>query len=176
MLSGGFRFSSRSVFSGHLELGQMTVQPATDRAPAYRGPFLDSQVTLRIGDAQSVELATHRSTMNSFYDSAVYTIWSMYQAGIRQALGRRFDVGLRFMYNDLHYPGLGGQSEVTRTHELSLGYNWKTARFSVFGQYWGRQSPFASFRGYDGWRFGVRLTTPRLVADPQGIFLNGIQM
>jgi hypothetical protein len=175
----GIETSPRALIAGSAQIGYRLARPLNDRTPAFSGPVGRVGLSTTWRDMLSLGVGAERDFEYSYHPDRFYFVYDLYEASVRQALWRRFDVGARASYTTMRHRAFVAPDAVDpafREYLIETGGSvglrvTRGSRIGVFVQQWERRS---GGRPYKSQRVGLELTLGKLTATERGVTVHGL--
>lgn len=176
----GIQLKPRTAIAGDVRVGYRIAEMLGDASPDFSGITARGGISFTWRDMLALSGGAERDLDYSFQADRPYFVYDLYEAAIRQAVGRRFDVGGSVSNTTLTYrffdpapvtASVEGQSRSQiRGATISLGLRLtRRSRVGIYIARWERLGE----RPYQTTRTGVQVTLGRANVSERGVFVLG---
>jgi hypothetical protein len=176
----GLRFGERAKVSGQAEVGYSDFDATSLATNDHHGMTFGVRLSSALADSLLLSFDGRQDLQFSYSRIYPYYVDQRYRVTLTQRLGRRLDVSGNTQQDRLHYGGAsspsGGRPGTDRLEEYTLGpgFSVRGIRLGVSAGYSHRRAASGVNQGYQGLRYGVSVTAPRLSVSDNGVFVNSV--
>lgn len=176
----GIQLKPRAAIAGDVRVGYRRAEMLDNTSPDFSGMTARGGISFTWRDMLALSAGAERDLDYSFQADRPYFVYDLYEAAIRQAVGRRFDVGGSVSHTTLTHrffdPAPVTASAEARTRAqirgatVSLGLRLtRRSRVGIYVARWERLGE----RPYQTTRTGVQVTLGRANVSERGVFVLG---
>jgi hypothetical protein len=178
----GLRFDKRAKVSGEAELGYSDFDAKSLATNDHHGMTFGVRLSSALADSLQLSFDGRQDLQFSYSRIYPYYIDQRYRVALTQRLGRRLDVSGGTQQESLRYGGRASSTSGSRPGTDRLedysggpGFTVRGMRFGVYAGYSHRRVASGVNQGYEGIRYGVQMSVPRLSVSDNGVFVNSIR-